>query len=195
MIRTAKKPLPSPRRCSWARNALAIAYHDEEWGRPVRDERKLFECLILEGAQAGLSWDTILAKRENYRRALDGFDYRRIARYGAAERRRLLADPGIVRNRAKIASTIANARAFLAVQKEHGSFSRYLRGFEGGKPGAQALSKDLKRRGFNFVGSTIMYAFMQAIGMVDDHEPGCYRYIARGSRARLRSLRRRARRV
>jgi DNA-3-methyladenine glycosylase I len=184
------------KRCSWARNPLAIAYHDKEWGRPVRDERKLFECLTLEGAQAGLSWDTILAKRDNYRRALHGFDYRRIARYGAAERRRLLADPGIVRNRAKIDSTIANARAFLAVQKEHGSFSRYLRGFEGGKPGAAALSKDLKRRGFNFVGSTIMYAFMQAIGMVDDHEPGCYRYTERSSLARLRSRRRRrARRV
>jgi len=175
------------KRCSWARNPLAIAYHDKEWGRPVRDERKLFECLTLEGAQAGLSWDTILAKRENYRR---------IARYGAAERRRLLADPGIVRNRAKIDSTIANARAFLAVQKEYGSFSRYLRGFEGGKPGAEALSKDLKRRGFNFVGSTIMYAFMQAIGMVDDHEPGCYRHTERSSHARLRSRRgRRARRV
>jgi DNA-3-methyladenine glycosylase I len=179
------------RRCSWARNALAIAYHDKEWGRPVRDERKLFECLILEGAQAGLSWDTILAKRENYRRALHGFDYRRIARYGARDRRRLLADAGIVRNRAKIDSTIANARAFVAVQKEHGTFSRYLRDFEGGKPGAEALSKDLKRRGFNFVGSTIMYAFMQAIGMVDDHEPGCYRFTERRSQPRQRSRRRR----
>jgi DNA-3-methyladenine glycosylase I len=179
------------KRCSWARNPLAVAYHDKEWGRPVRDERKLFECLILEGAQAGLSWDTILAKRENYRRALHGFDYRRIARYGARDRRRLLADAGIVRNRAKIDSTIAKARAFLAVQKEHGTFSRYLRGFEGGKPGAEALSKDLKRRGFNFVGSTIMYAFMQAIGMVDDHEPGCYRFTERRSRPRQRSRRRR----
>jgi DNA-3-methyladenine glycosylase I len=183
------------RRCSWARNALAIAYHDKEWGRPVRDERKLFECLILEGAQAGLSWDTILAKRENYRRALHGFDYRKIARYGARDRRRLLADAGIVRNRAKIDSTIANARAFLTVQKEHGTFSRYLRHFEGGRPGAQALSKDLKRRGFNFVGSTIMYAFMQAIGIVDDHEPGCYRFTERSSQPRLRGRRRRAGRL
>lgn len=179
-----KKP-PARKRCAWARNPLAIAYHDKEWGRPVRNERKLFEFLVLEGAQAGLSWDTILAKRENYRRALDGFDYRKIARYGARDKRRLLADEGIVRNRAKIDSVVANARAFLAVQKEHGTFSRYLKGFEGSKPGAEALSKDLKGRGFNFVGSTIMYAFMQAIGMVDDHEPGCFRY----SRARLRARR------
>ena len=185
MTRTAKKPL-SRQRCSWARNPLAIAYHDKEWGRPVRDERKLFEFLVLEGAQAGLSWDTILAKRENYRRALHGFDYRKIARYGARDKRRLLADAGIVRNRAKIDSVVANARAFLAVQKEHGSFLRYLGAFEGGKPGAAALSKDLKRRGFNFVGSTIMYAFMQAVGIVEDHEPGCFRS-NRSSRRRRRA--------
>jgi len=174
------------KRCSWARNPLAIEYHDKEWGRPVRDERRLFEFLLLEGAQAGLSWDTILAKRENYRKALHGFDYRRIARYGAADRRRLLADPGIVRNRAKIASAVANARAFMAVQEEQGSFGRYLRGFEGSRAGAEALSKDLRRRGFNFVGSTIMYAFMQAIGMVDDHEPECFRSHRSRNRARRR---------
>jgi DNA-3-methyladenine glycosylase I len=177
------------KRCTWARSALAIEYHDKEWGRPVRDERKLFECLVLEGAQAGLSWETILAKRENYRRALQGFDYRKIARYGARERRRLLADPGIVRNRAKVASVVANARAFLGVQREHGSFARYLRAFEGSKAGAAALSKDLRRRGFNFVGSTIMYAFMQAIGMVDDHEPGCYRCTERRLQPRPRARR------
>ena len=163
------------RRCAWPRNPLAIAYHDREWGVPVTSERKLFEFLLLEGAQAGLSWDTILAKRANYRRAFDGFDYRKIALYGGNERRRLLADAGIVRNRAKIDAAVANARGFLAVQREHGSFSRYLGGFDGGKAGAEALSKDLRKRGFNFVGSTIMYAFMQAIGMVNDHEPGCFR--------------------
>ena len=177
------------RRCAWARNPLAIAYHDREWGVPVRNERKLFEFLLLEGAQAGLSWDTILAKRANYRRAFDGFDFRKIARYGARDKRRLLGDPGIVRNRAKIDSAVANACGFLAVQKEHGSFSRYLRDFEGGKAGAEALSRDLRRRGFNFVGSTIMYAFMQAIGMVNDHEPGCFRRAVVAGRARARRRR------
>jgi DNA-3-methyladenine glycosylase I len=179
------------KRCPWARNPLAIRYHDREWGVPVRNDRKLFEFLILEGAQAGLSWDTILAKRANYRRAFDGFDPRKVARYGAARKRRLLADAGIVRNRAKIDSAVANAKAFLAVQAEFGSFSTYVWGFVGGKPivnrhrtvktvpartpVSDALSKDLKRRGFNFVGSTIMYAFMQAVGMVDDHMAGCFR--------------------
>jgi DNA-3-methyladenine glycosylase I len=159
------------KRCAWARNPLAIAYHDREWGVPVRDDRKLFECLTLEGAQAGLSWDTILAKRENYRRAFDRFDPRKVARYGAAKKRALMADAGIVRNRAKIESTVQNARAFLAVQKEFGSFAKYLWRFTD----AGVLSKDLKRRGFNFVGPTIMYAFMQAVGMVNDHERGCFR--------------------
>lgn len=162
------------KRCAWARNLLAIAYHDREWGVPVREDRKLFEFLILEGAQAGLSWDTILAKRENYRKAFDGFDPRKVARYGAAKKRQLLGDAGIVRNRAKIESAVLNARAFLEVQKEFGSFSDYLWRFTD----AGALSKDLKRRGFKFVGTTIMYAFMQAVGMVNDHARGCFRYKA-----------------
>lgn len=164
------------KRCAWARNPLAIAYHDREWGVPVREDRRLFEFLILEGAQAGLSWDTILAKRENYRRAYDGFDPAKVARYGAAKKRSLLADAGIVRNRLKVEASVSNAKAFLAVQAEFGSFSRYAWGFVGGKPlrnrrrgprevpastaVSDALSKDLKRRGFRFVGSTIMYAFM-----------------------------------
>ena len=173
-------------RCAWARSPLAIAYHDKEWGVPVRDERKLFEFLILEGAQAGLSWDTILAKRENYRRALHGFDYRRIARYGARDRRRLLADAGIVRNRAKIDAAVANARAFMALQQDEGSFARYLKDFSGSKAGAEALSRDLLKRGFKFVGSTIMYAFMQAVGKVDDHEPRCFRSSVARRRRRAR---------
>ncbi len=179
------------KRCAWARHPLAIRYHDRVWGVPVKNDRKLFEFLILEGAQAGLSWDTLLAKRANYRRAFDGLDPRKVARYGVAKKRRLLADAGIVRNRAKVASAVANAKAFLAVQAEFGSFSKYVWGFTGGKPivnqhrtmktvPAQsavsvALSKDLKQRGFNFVGSTIMYAFMQAVGMVDDHIASCFR--------------------
>ncbi|HVC12957.1 MAG TPA: DNA-3-methyladenine glycosylase I [Burkholderiales bacterium] len=181
-------------RCAWAKNPLAIAYHDREWGVPVRDDRRLFEFLILEGAQAGLSWDTILAKRENYRRAFAGFDPRKVARFGARERRRLLADAGIVRNRAKVDAAVNNAQRFLEVQEEHGSFARYVWGFVGGAPLparprrtppartalSDALSKDLKRRGFKFVGSTIMYAFMQAVGMVNDHAPDCFRYRARG---------------
>ena len=165
---------------------------------PVRDDRKLFEFLILEGAQAGLSWDTILAKRENYREAFHGFDYRKIARYTAKDRRRLLGNAGIVRNRAKIDAAITNARCFMEVQKEHGSFSRYVWAFVGGKPVrrrgrapvpattpvSDALSKDLRKRGFKFVGSTIMYAFMQAVGMADDHEPGCFRSFGYSRRAR-----------
>jgi DNA-3-methyladenine glycosylase I len=162
------------KRCAWARNPLAVAYHDREWGVPVREDRKLFEFLILEGAQAGLSWDTILAKRENYRRAFDRFDPRKVARYGAAKKRLLLGNAGIVRNRAKIDSAVLNARAFLQVQKEFGSFSGYLWRFTD----AGALSKDLKRRGFKFVGTTIMYAFMQAVGMVNDHARDCFRYKA-----------------
>ncbi|MBI3374892.1 MAG: DNA-3-methyladenine glycosylase I [Betaproteobacteria bacterium] len=180
------------RRCGWARNPLAIAYHDSEWGAPVHDDRVLFEFLLLEGAQAGLSWDTILAKRENYRRAFDGFDPVKVARYGAAEKARLLGDAGIVRNRAKIDAAVLNARSFLDVQRECGSFADYAWRFVDGKPLqgrrrrlsdipasteiSDAFSKDLKRRGFKFVGSTIMYAFMQATGMVNDHTIGCFRY-------------------
>ena len=162
------------KRCAWARNPLAIAYHDREWGVPVRDDHILFEFLILEGAQAGLSWDTILAKRENYRKAFDRFDPRKVARYGAAKKRELLGNAGIVRNRAKIESAVLNARAFLEVQKEFGTFAAYLWRFTD----AGALSKDLKRRGFKFVGPTIMYAFMQAVGMVNDHSRGCFRHKA-----------------
>jgi DNA-3-methyladenine glycosylase I len=167
------------------------AYHDDEWGVPQHDDRVLFEFLILEGAQAGLSWDTILRKRAHYRRAMSRFDPRRIARYTAADVRRLLHDPGIVRNRAKVEAAIANARACLAVQKAFGSFDRYIWGFVGGtqvlnRPkrladipaqtaASAAMSKDLKRRGFRFVGPTICYAFMQAVGMVNDHTVGCFR--------------------
>lgn len=181
-------------RCPWPKTELDIAYHDEEWGVPLHDDRALFELLILEGAQAGLSWSTILKKRANYRRAFDRFDARKIARYDDRKVAALLADPGIVRNRLKIAATITNARAFLAVQKEFGSFDRYLWGFVGGKPiinhrrtmedvpartpASDALSKDLLKRGFKFVGSTIIYAFMQASGMVNDHLVTCPRHAA-----------------
>jgi DNA-3-methyladenine glycosylase I len=169
-----------------------VAYHDEEWGLPQHDDRRLFEFIVLEGAQAGLSWSTILNKRENYRRAFDRFDPAKIARYGARETKRLLADEGIVRNRLKVASAIRNARAFLDVQREFGSFDRYLWAFVDGKPVinrpsahgdvpartplSDAISKDLKRRGFNFVGSTILYAFLQATGVVNDHAAGCFRW-------------------
>jgi DNA-3-methyladenine glycosylase I len=159
-------------RCAWPKNPLAIAYHDKEWGVPLRDDRRLFECLILEGAQAGLSWDTILAKRQNYRKAFAGFDAAKISKYGAKERRRLLADAGIVRHAGKIDAAISNARAVLAVRKEFGSFSRYVWSFND----AAALSKDLKKRGFRFVGPTTVYAFMQAVGMVNDHDRRCFRY-------------------
>ncbi|MDB5318978.1 MAG: tag [Phycisphaerales bacterium] len=183
-------------RCAWAKSELMIAYHDAEWGVPQHDDRVLFEFLILEGAQAGLSWETILKKRENYRRAFDGFDPAKVARYDARKAARLMADEGIVRNRLKIASTIANARAFLVVQQEFGSFDAYLWRFVEGRPKvsgfksmsevpartaeSDALSKDLKRRGFNFVGSTICYAMMQAVGMVDDHLSSCF--VSRASR-------------
>jgi DNA-3-methyladenine glycosylase I len=179
-------------RCGWATNELSIRYHDEEWGVPVHDDRTLFEFLILEGAQAGLSWNTILNKRENYRRAFGGFDPGRVARFDQEKITKLLADPGIVRNQLKISSAIGNAKAFLAVQKEFGSFDRYIWQFVAGKPKvnqrrtlrdvpartaeSDAMSKDLKRRGFRFVGSTICYAFMQATGMVNDHLVGCFRY-------------------
>ena len=179
-------------RCGWARNELAIAYHDSEWGVPQHDDRVLFEFLILEGAQAGLSWDTILQKRENYRAAFSRFDAKKIARYDRRKMQALMRDPGIVRNRLKIASAVQNAKAFLAVQKEFGSFDRYIWQFIGGEPKvngwkalskvpartseSDAMSKDLKKRGFSFVGSTICYAFMQAVGMVNDHAAECFRY-------------------
>ncbi len=182
----------SPKRCAWARNPLAIRYHDREWGVPVKNDRRLFEFLILEGAQAGLSWDTILKKRVGYRRAFAGFDPAKVARFDAKKRRALMADAGIVRNRLKIEAAVANARAFLRVQKEYGSFARYAWSFVGGKPLvarrrtlrdvparselSDALSKDLKKRGFRFVGSTIVYAFMQATGMVNDHTTDCFRW-------------------
>lgn len=185
-------------RCSWAKGDAYIRYHDEEWGVPVHDDRTLFEFLILEGAQAGLSWSTILNKRENYRRAFDGFDPERIAHYDRKKVRALLADPGIVRNRLKVESAIRNAGAFLRIQQEFGSFDRYIWRFVGGKPKvnawkgrkppvrtaeSDAMSQDLKRRGFKFVGSTICYAFMQAVGMVNDHAPDCFRFA--GSRRAL----------
>ena len=181
-------------RCSWAggTSPLYLAYHDEEWGVPVHDDRTLFEFLILEGAQAGLSWETILKKRENYRKAFRGFDPAKVARFGAKDVARLLADAGIVRNRAKIAAAIANAQRVLDLQREFGSFDAYVWQFVGGEPiknrfrsvteipakteQSDAMSKDLKRRGFKFVGPTICYAFMQAVGMVNDHEVGCFRY-------------------
>jgi len=179
-------------RCAWAgTDPLYIAYHDKEWGRPVRDDRVLFEFLILEGAQAGLAWITILRKREHYRRAFDGLDPAKVARYTPARVKRLMLDTGIVRNRLKIESAISNARAFLAVQREFGSFSAYLWGFVGNKPVvnrpaslkgvpastalSDAISRDLKRRGFRFVGSTIVYAYLQAVGVVDDHVRDCFR--------------------
>ena len=178
-------------RCHWAKSDLMIAYHDHEWGVPHHEDRALFEFLILEGAQAGLSWETILKKRENYRKAFANFDPKKVAKFDAKKQRQLLHNPGIVRNRLKIAATILNAKAFLAVQKEFGSFDAYVWRFVGGKPivnswkskkvpastpQSDALSKDLKRRGFKFVGSTICYAFMQAVGMVNDHASDCFRY-------------------
>jgi DNA-3-methyladenine glycosylase I len=179
------------RRCHWATSPLMIEYHDKEWGVPVHDDRVLFEFLILEGAQAGLSWETILNKRENYRHAFDRFNVAKIARYDHKKVRELMANAGIVRNRLKIASTISNAQAFLTVQKEFGSFDRYIWQLVGGKPKinhwksgqrlpastaeSDVMSKDLKRRGFRFVCSTICYAFMQATGMVDDHSADCFR--------------------
>jgi len=181
-------------RCAWAREEPNIDYHDTEWGVPQHDDRVLFEFLILEGAQAGLSWTTILNKRENYRAAYDGFDVKRIAKYDDHKVAKLLADAGIVRNRLKVAASIANARAFLAVQKEFGSFDAYVWQFVGGTPRqnkrasmkevpahtpeSDAMSKDLLKRGFKFVGSTICYAFMQAVGMVNDHTADCFRYRA-----------------
>jgi DNA-3-methyladenine glycosylase I len=178
-------------RCNWPSSELDIAYHDKEWGVPVHDDRVLFEFLTLEGAQAGLSWSTILKKRENYRRAFAGFDPRKVARFASLQKQKLMRDEGIVRNRLKIDSTVTNAQAFLAVQKEFGSFDRYVWQFVGGKPlqnarkgkdipastkESDAMSKDLRKRGFRFVGSTICYAFMQATGMVNDHLTSCFRH-------------------
>jgi len=188
-----------PVRCGWARGFDAyVEYHDAEWGVPVHDDLKFFEMLILEGAQAGLSWSTILKKRAAYRKAFDRFDPRTVARYDAAKLRALLADEGIVRNRLKVAAAVKNARAFLEIQKEFGSFDAYVWRFVGGRPivnrpatlsdirptspESDALSKDLKKRGMTFVGSTIMYAFLQATGLVDDHVTGCFR-ARKGKRA------------
>ncbi len=184
----------SPVRCAWATNDRAIRYHDEEWGVPVHDDRKLFEFLVLEGAQAGLSWDTILRKRENYRSVFDGFDVGTVAAYAEDKVESLLGDPGIVRNRGKVLAAVHNARAFLAVQQEFGSFDAHIWWFVGGRPQvnahalrsdvpatspvSDAMSKDLKRRSFTFVGSTICYAFMQATGMVNDHTTDCFRHLS-----------------
>ena len=179
-------------RCGWAKNDLAVDYHDKEWGVPLHDDRRLFEFLILEGAQAGLSWDTILAKRENYRAAFDDFNAAKIAVYDERKLNELINNAGIVRNRLKIASAVQNAKAYLAVVEEFGSFDSFIWQFVGGKPirnaweimkevpvktaVSDAMSKDLRKRGFNFVGSTICYAFMQATGMVNDHLVSCFRY-------------------
>lgn len=184
--------MPELQRCTWAgSDPLYVRYHDEEWGVPVHDDRRLFEMLVLEGAQAGLSWITILRKRSAYRKAFDRFDAKKIARYDARKRRALLADAGIVRNRLKIDAAITNAQAYLDVRKEFGSFDSYVWRFVGGQPKvnhpktmsdvpprsaeSDALSRDLQSRGFRFVGSTICYAFMQAVGMVNDHVTSCYR--------------------
>lgn len=178
------------KRCAWARSDLAIAYHDREWGVPVHDDRTLFEFLLLEGAQAGLSWETILRKRENYRKAFDNFDVEKVARYDRRKIEKLLEDPGIIRNTLKIKAAVENAQAFLKVREEYGSFDAYVWAFVAGRPirrkrGAampvstresDALSRDLLKRGFKFVGPTICYSFMQAVGMANDHEPNCFRY-------------------
>ena len=190
------RPSPARVRCQWAKltNPLYVTYHDEEWGVPSHDDRHLFEMLVLEGAQAGLAWETILNKRQAYRDAFDGFDPRRVARYDARKTAALLANPGIVRNRLKIASAIGNARAYLAVQEEFGTFDAYLWRYVDGRPVqnawkslreippktalSDAISKDLRRRAFNFVGSTILYAYLQAVGVVNDHVTECFRYRA-----------------
>jgi DNA-3-methyladenine glycosylase I len=194
-----KTGLTPTSRCTWAQSPLCIQYHDQEWGVPQHDDRVLFEFLVLEGAQAGLSWSTILQKRDNYRRAFDNFDARKVARYDAHRVAKLLADPGIVRNRLKIAAAIQNAKAFLDVQKEFRSFDAYIWRFVGGQairnawetlkqipartPESDAMSKDLLSRGFKFAGPTICYAFMQAVGMVNDHVIDCFRYGEIGARS------------
>jgi DNA-3-methyladenine glycosylase I len=193
--RSQETPMPTGKkthRCEWAKNPLAVEYHDTEWGVPLHDDRKLFEFLVLEGAQAGLSWDTVLKKRARYREVYDGFDPEKVARYSEAKIQKLLADPGIIRNRLKVRSSVANAKAFLEVQEEFGSFDSYIWRFVDGKPiknkfkslselpartdVSDAMSKDLRKRGFNFVGSTICYAHMQATGMVNDHVVSCFRH-------------------
>jgi len=182
------------KRCDWPKNELAIAYHDKEWGVPLHHDKGLFEFLILEGAQAGLSWDTILRKRENYRKAFDGFDVNKVARYTDKRLEKLLQNEGIIRNRLKVAAAVTNAKEFLKVQKEFGSFDKYIWAFIDGKPivnkwkttsqvpptsaESDTISKDMKKRGFKFVGSTIIYAHMQATGMVNDHLTSCFRYKA-----------------
>jgi len=199
--------MPAPtkkKRCEWAgSDPLYVAYHDQEWGVPLHEDRRLFEMLVLEGAQAGLAWITILRKRENYRRAFDGFDPRKIARYTDRRLEKLLGNDGIVRNRLKVAAARTNAKAFLAVQEEFGSFDRYIWQFVVGgplqnrrrelkdlpatTPDSDAMSKDLKKRGFTFVGSTICYAFMQSVGIVNDHVTSCFRYQELKTAARRRS--------
>jgi DNA-3-methyladenine glycosylase I len=185
--------MPEKKRCPWpTKNPLMVEYHDKEWGVPLHDDRKLFEFLTLEGAQAGLSWETVLNKRENYRKAFDNFDYKKIAKYTEKDIQRLLANAGIIRNQLKIRSTILNAQKFMEIQKEFGSFDKYIWQFTNGKviknkikkmsdyratsPESDAMSIDLKKRGFKFVGSTICYAHMQATGMVNDHSVDCFRY-------------------
>ena len=193
------------KRCRWATTELGIRYHDQEWGTPVHDDRLLFEFLVLEGAQAGLSWETILKKRDRYRLAFNKFEPSLVARYGSRQVGRLMSDPGIIRNRQKIAAAIENARAFLRAQEEFGTFDTYIWQFVGGQPRrnrwrwpgqipsrtpqSDAMSKDLTRRGFGFVGPTICYAFMQAVGMVNDHTVDCFRYLQVGSRPVQRALR------
>jgi DNA-3-methyladenine glycosylase I len=195
-IETVRARTPARKRCRWVTDGDAdyVRYHDREWGRPVHDDRLLFEMLTLEGAQAGLSWLTILRKRAGYQKAFAGFDPRKVARFDAARQARLLSNAGIVRNRLKIASTVSNARAFLAVQREFGSFDRYLWAFVDGRPVrnrarankplpartdlSDRISKELKKRGFRFVGSTIVYAYLQAVGVVNDHMRGCFLYSA-----------------
>jgi DNA-3-methyladenine glycosylase I len=191
--------MTEPRRCAWAPpgDPLYLAYHDEEWGVPVHDDTRLFEMLVLEGAQSGLSWSTILRKREGYRAAFLGFDVAKVARFTPARVERLIQEPAIVRNRLKIESAVANAKAVRAVQREHGSLDAYLWSFVGGKPvvnrrralgtipaetdESRAMSKDMKMRGFRFVGPTVCYAFMQAVGMVDDHVTTCFRWAEVGA--------------
>ncbi len=199
---TAPDPLPAPVRCGWSNtDPLYIHYHDTEWGVPVHDDRTQFEFLVLEGAQAGLSWMTVLRKRASYRRAFDGFDAEKVARYGERKLALLCKDPGIIRNRGKIEAAVQNARAFLAVREAFGSFDAYIWGFVGGKPKqnawravsdlpakspeSEALSRDLKQRGFRFVGPTICYAHMQATGLVNDHIVDCFRYAELGGEGRF----------
>jgi DNA-3-methyladenine glycosylase I len=204
---TVAHPVDGPCRCAWASTALSIAYHDREWGVPVHDDRVLFEFLILEGAQAGLSWETILRKRSAYREAFAGFDPAAVARFRPRRIERLLTNPGIVRNRLKVQSAVSNARSFLEVQRQFGSFDAYVWSFVDGQPRRNAwrrfqqvpprtaqsdeLSRDLLRRGFKFAGSTICYAYMQAIGMVNDHTTDCFRYdqVSRSVRSERRSSR------